>query len=382
VQLVDWSVAEATGVRLVPPGPKLSLTEASATVEDLRRLADEAAGHVERYTGLDSGQTSAQIVVVDRPDWVRANVAGFRRLAEPLLQRVVERRTGEASSGLGAALGNLGLSNLGGLGGLSAPMAAVGAKAAGAEVGVLLAYLGTRVLGQFELLGPLPEDGAAGPGRLSLVAPNIVSTERTLQVDPHDFRLWVCLHEVTHRTQFAAAPWLHDHVQTLLGDYLDAADLDPAALFGRLRSALVGMAKVAAGRSDASLVELMQTPAQRDILDRLTGLMSLLEGHADVVMDGVGPEVVASVGSIRSRFEGRRNDINPLDKAVRRLLGVEAKMKQYAEGAAFVRHVLDRLGMAGVNRIWQGPELLPTVAEIRDPDRWLQRVGEAPAISA
>jgi coenzyme F420 biosynthesis associated uncharacterized protein len=126
------------------------------------------------------------------------------------------------------------------------------------------------------------------------------------------------------------------------------------------------------------LVEMIQTPTQRAILDRLTGLMSLLEGHADVVMDMVGPSVVPSVATIRRRFEQRRHDVSGLQRALRRLLGIEMKMKQYAEGAAFVRAVLDDVGMRGLNVVWESAEQLPTGAEIRDPKLWVARVG-APA---
>jgi coenzyme F420 biosynthesis associated uncharacterized protein len=194
-----------------------------------------------------------------------------------------------------------------------------------------------------------------------------------MKVDPSDFRLWVCLHEVTHRTQFAAAPWLHGHVQTQLRELLLASELDTAAIIARLREAVSGVADVVRGRSDVSLVELVQTPEQRAILDRLTGLMSLLEGHADVVMDLAGKGPVPSVEGIRERFESRRRDASPLAKVLRRLIGLEMKMKQYAEGARFVREVIDEIGMAGLNAVWAGPELLPTAEEIRRPRLWLER---------
>ncbi|MBV9291123.1 MAG: zinc-dependent metalloprotease [Frankiales bacterium] len=359
MQLIDWRVATATATRLVPPGPRLPLAEAVATVEDLRRRAAEADGHVRRYTGLDVPADPSAVAVVDRPEWIRSNVEGFRTLVDPMLESL--------SSSRSLSFG---------------PVAAtVGPKATGAEVGALLAYLATRVLGQFELLGPPPGEGGAA-GRLTLVAPNVVATERAMGVHPGDFRLWVCLHEVTHRTQFAAAPWLHDHVRSLLRDYLTAADLDPAALLGRLRSAAGSLGAVVRGGSELSLLELVQTPEQRAVLDRVTGLMSLLEGHADVVMDGVGPDVVPSVEQIRSRFEGRRRSGNPVERMLRRLFGIEMKMKQYAEGAAFVRAVVDRVGMAGLNRVWASPDLLPDAAEIRAPQRWLTRVAEPPALPA
>ncbi len=361
-RIVDWKLAAATGTRLVPPGPKVSLTEAVATVTDLKQIAARADRHVAEVTGLDAASQSATTVVVDRPAWIQANVDSFALLADPLIEKLIEKR--------GTPLPG-------------STMVKVGSKLTGVEVGVLLSYLGTRVLGQFELLGP-PRTSAddRAPGRLTLVAPNIVAAERALSVPPEDFRLWVCLHEVTHRTQFAAAPWLHGHVQNLLGEFLLASDLDTAAVIERLRAAVSGLAGAVRGKTGISIVELVQTPEQKVILDRITGLMSLLEGHADVVMDQVGPDVVPAVETIRQRFDARRRDAGPLAKVFRRLIGLEMKMKQYAEGANFVRVVIDEVGMAGLNVVWTGPDLLPTGEEIRDPRRWLERTSGAPAVSA
>jgi coenzyme F420 biosynthesis associated uncharacterized protein len=313
-------------------------------------------------TGLDPAAGTAMTVVVDRPDWIRANVESFQVLADPIIDSLLASKSVTAPGAVATSIGS---------------------RAAGIEVGMLLSYLATRVLGQFELLGPPRSAGdETAPGRLTLVAPNIVAAERSLDVDPADFRLWVCLHEVTHRTQFAAAPWLHGHVQSLLREFLLASDLDTTALLGRLRQAVSGLAGAARGKNDLSLVELIQTPQQRAILDQITGLMSLLEGHADVIMDIVGPSVVPSVAMIRKRFDQRRRDANPLQRFARRLLGIEMKMKQYAEGAQFVRAVIDEVGMSGLNTVWTAPERLPTGAEIREPQLWLARVGTPPAVSA
>ncbi|HVU60299.1 MAG TPA: zinc-dependent metalloprotease [Mycobacteriales bacterium] len=362
MRVVDWQLAAATGTRLVPPGPKIPLADAVGVVEDLRAKAERADEHVAKVTGLDAAAGSATTVVVDRPAWIRANVDSFQLLADPLIDALLEKR------------------------GMKAPspaVAAVGSKLTGVEVGVLLSYLGTRVLGQFELLGPprsSPDERV--PGRLMLVAPNIVAVERALQVDPADFRLWVCLHEVTHRTQFAAAPWLHGHVQGLMRDFLLASELDTAAILARLQKLLSGLVDVARGKEDVSLVEIVQTPEQRKILDRLTGLMSLLEGHADVVMDLAGPSVIPTVETIRARFDARRREAGPLAKVLRRVMGLEMKLKQYAEGAAFVRAVLDQAGVAGLNVVWSAPDLLPTGAEIREPKLWLDRTGAHRAATA
>ena len=356
MRIIDWRLAAATGARLVPPGPKVPLADAVATVEDLRRKAAVADEYVAAITGLDTAADSATTVVVDRPAWIRANVDSFEMLTGPILEALLEKRNAAMPSPL---------------------VVSVGARVTGVEVGILLSYLATRVLGQFELLGPprtSPDDENA-PGRLTLVAPNIVAAEQAMKVDPADFRLWVCLHEVTHRTQFAAAPWLHGHVQGQLREFLLASELDTAALVARLRSVVSGLADVARGRSDVSVMELVQTPEQRVVLDRLTGLMSLLEGHADVVMDLAGKDSVPSVEAIRARFENRRREAGPITKVVRRLIGLEMKMKQYAEGARFVREVIDEIGMAGLNTVWSGPELLPSAEEVRRPQLWLDRTG-------
>jgi coenzyme F420 biosynthesis associated uncharacterized protein len=123
-----------------------------------------------------------------------------------------------------------------------------------------------------------------------------------------------------------------------------------------------------------SVLDLLGSPEQKAILDRVTGVMSLLEGHADVVMDGVGPDVIPSVASIRAKFTERRKGVGTLDRLLRKLLGLEAKMAQYRDGAAFVRAVVDKVGMDGFNSVWATADNLPTLAEIHDPDSWVARV--------
>ena len=206
-------------------------------------------------------------------------------------------------------------------------------------------------------------------GRLLLVAPNIVHVERELGVDPTDFRLWVCLHEETHRVQFTAVPWMRDHLYSeMLG-----ADRQRRAHPPRSRTPYAASPRPSAG-GGGSLLDVMSTPEQREILDRITGVMSLLEGHADVVMDGVGPTVIPSVDKIRKAFNERRKGIGTLDRILRRLLGLDAKMAQYRDGAAFVNHVVDKVGMEQFNAVWAGPENLPSKSEIGDPAAWITRV--------
>jgi coenzyme F420 biosynthesis associated uncharacterized protein len=334
--VVDTDLAALIAARLAPAGPQLSLIEAADVVAMLRDLTDQAEQHVRDVTGLHGVVGPA--TVVDRAGWSRANAEGFDVVLAPLKDTLLAKQ-----NKVGAA---------------------VTAKVTAVQMGTLLSWLSSKVLGQYEAFQPEGEQG-----RLLLVAPNIVETERKLDVDPHDFRLWVALHEVTHRTQFTAVDWLHGHVRSEIEALLKASSLDdPEAILQRLKA-------VASRPRGGSLMELLQTPEQRVVMDRVTAFMSLLEGHAEHVMDGVGPSVVPSVQQIRSRFETRRRDKgNPLERVLRRLLGLDLKALQYAEGSVFVREVVGAVGMTGFNRVWQSPETLPTRAEIKAPLDWVTRV--------
>jgi coenzyme F420 biosynthesis associated uncharacterized protein len=341
-RLVDWGVAAATARRLTRPGPEVSAAEAADVVGELREDAAIARGHVAGVTGLDAPAAGARVLVVDRPGWIDANLAMLRGMLEPVVERLTERRQP------------------------SALVASVGSKVTGAEAGGLLAMLAGKVLGQYDI-------APGGEPRLLLVAPNLVAVERELGVVPADFRLWVCLHEETHRVQFTAVPWLRDHV---LGEAQGlAADLlpDASSLSQRLEDLVRAVPEVLRGEG-GSLAEVLATPEQRERLARLTAVMSLLEGHADVVMDDVGPQVVASVKQIRERFQARRAGRGGVDRLLRRLLGLEAKMRQYRDGARFVRAAVEAVGMDGFNQVWTSPETLPLPAEIEDPQAWLARV--------
>ncbi|MCW2672064.1 MAG: coenzyme biosynthesis-associated protein [Frankiales bacterium] len=335
--VIDTGLAASIAARLAPPGPALSLVEAADVVVMLRDLTDEAEAHVREVTGLHGRVGPA--TVVDRAAWAEANAEGFDNVLAPLAE-VLTRKQNRVT-------------------------VAATAKITGVQVGSLLAWLSSKVLGQYEAFQPEGEEG-----RLLLVAPNIVEAERKLGVDPHDFRLWVALHEVTHRTQFTAVPWLHAHVREEVQNLVRASKLDdPEALVARLK-------QLAAGPRGGSLVELLQTPEQQEVMNRVTGFMSLLEGHAEHVMDGVGPSVVPTVQHIRERFEVRRRDKGgPFERLLRRLLGLDLKALQYSQGRAFVAAVVDELGMAGFNRVWTSPDTLPSKAEITDPAAWIARTG-------
>jgi coenzyme F420 biosynthesis associated uncharacterized protein len=333
--LVDWDLATSTAARLGPTGPAVSLDEATSVVADLRVLAAEATGHVAAYTGLEPLVGDAGVRVVDRRTWAAVNVAGLRLVINPLADKLA-----------GKPFVNNPISG----------------KVAGLQAGALLAFLSGKVLGQYEVFD-------ADPGQLLLVAPNIVGVERKLRAEPRDFRLWVCIHEVTHRTQFTGVPWLRDHFLGEIREYIAASE--PSGQFLRAASRMVEAVR---GREGVSLLDAVQTPAQKVVLDRLTALLTVLEGHAEQVMDGVGPSVIGTVEHIRAAFEKRRAAANPVEQYLRKLFGLDIKLRQYAEGRRFVSSVIDRVGMSGFNRVFDSPATLPVLSELSDPDAWVARV--------
>jgi coenzyme F420 biosynthesis associated uncharacterized protein len=354
--LVDWNLAGRTARRLMNAGPATTREDAAAVVRELHEKAAVAVAHVEGLTGLRPfpGGPVPEVAVVDRPGWVDANTSGMAALLNPLVEALTEKQDIRPS----------------------ALATAIGSRATGVQAGGLLAFLSSRVLGQYEIFGT--------GGRLLLVAPNIVATEQKLGLDPSDFRLWVCLHEVTHQLQFTAVPWLKGHLESEIAEFVEATDLTSDVLRERLQDVLRSLVDAVRGGDQESegLMALIRDPAQRAVLDRVTAVMSLVEGHAEYVMDGVGPDVVPSVRTLRKRFAQRRKGRGPLDRVLRRMLGLEQKMKQYAEGRIFVGGVIDLVGMEGFNRVWDGPANLPRIEELTAPAQWVERVLGRPAIPA
>lgn len=344
---VDWATAARVAARVAPPGPVAPRPELEDLVEGLRAVAAVAAEHVVRTTRMApaDGRAPAEIsrvIVVDRPGWARANTRMFEVMAAPLAD-AAPRTT------------------------------AAGRQAGGLQVGAVLALLSNKVLGQFDPFTPPrgEPDAAPGEGRLLLVAPNVLHVQRELRVPEADFRLWVALHEQTHALQFAAAPWLAAHLRERSGRLLtDFAGTSDEAV-GTLATAVQ---RVVAGTG--SVLDVL-TPEQRELFDEVGAVMALLEGHADVTMDAVGRGVVPSVREIRRKFEKRRDsgaNARGTGRLVRRLLGMDEKLAQYREGAAFVRAVRSRVGVPSFNAVWASAAHLPTAAEIAEPDAWVRRV--------
>jgi len=343
-QYVDWAFAKATGRRLVNPGPLVSTQEAADIVGELRQVAVAAREPIATTSRLTSPDGDGPVLIVDRPGWIDANVDSLQSLMAPVIAKVA---AGAKSP-------------------QSAAVTAIGSKVTGAEAGALMSFLASKVLGQYDL-------APQGTPRLLLVAPNVVQTERELEVNPQDFRLWVALHEETHRVQFTAVPWLRDHLVLRTRQLSTDLAPTPSELADRIQE-IARRLPQAFQPGSQGLGEVFLTPVQQEQVAQITAVMSLLEGHADVMMDDVGPLVIPTVAEIREKFQKRRGGAGALDRLVRRVLGLEAKMRQYRDGAAFVRAVVDRVGLDDFNAVWTSPETLPTPEEIARPAAWIERV--------
>lgn len=336
---VDWNLAASFGGKLArpePPATEYTRTQVIAQLSDAARAAEVP---VREVTGLAEGADIPEARIVNRPEWIRAAAGSMRAM------------TG---------------------GGADAKPRAISGRIAGVQTGAVLAFVSSGILGQYD---PFASNG----GELLLVYPNVIAVERQLRVQPADFRMWVCLHEVTHRMQFRANPWLAGHMSDALGALTEDAGEDMTKVVGRLadyvRQKRSGEAAEANSAGILGFVRAVQSEAQREALDRLLVLGTLLEGHADHVMDAVGPAVVPSVATIRRRFDERRHRHQPpVQRVLRALLGIDAKMDQYTRGKAFVDAVVSTAGMARFNTIWTGPHTLPLPDEIDEPQRWIDRV--------
>lgn len=337
-RVVDWDFAAATGARLARPGPPSTDYTQRQIVDELAESSQRAEVPVREVTGLMPAGQVPDALIVDRPHWVRLAAGSMRVMT----------------------------------GGSDKPHGFLRGRIAGAQTGAVLAFVASGILGQYD---PFAADG----GKLLLIYPNIIGVERQLGVVPKDFRLWVCLHEVTHRVQFTANPWLADYMSSALGVITEEVADDFGNVVGRLADYVRNRRDGAPAEPNSDgiigLLRAIQAEPQRRALDQLLVLGTLLEGHADHVMDAVGPAVVPTVTTIRERFdERRRRRQPPLQRLIRALLGFDAKISQYTRGKAFVDAVVSRVGMERFNSVWSGPDTLPLPDEIDKPERWIERV--------
>jgi coenzyme F420 biosynthesis associated uncharacterized protein len=353
---VSWDVAErvatwfASGNRPFAVGPPVLDARTKAELDtDFAEFTARAEELVVVETGLHplSGPPRAQ--VVDRAAWARRNISSFRRLLEPVLGRVQ------------------------GAEGLPGPLGGVARAAAGAQLGFVLGWMATRVLGQYDLL--LTEGDDSGDV-VSYVGPNIVALERRHGFPPRQFRLWIALHEVTHRCQFTAVPWLRPHFLSLVDRALSGMSPDPRRVLETLRRAAQSARSGKNPLEEAGLLGLVAPPEQLAVVSEIQAMMSLLEGHGDVTMGRAGAAELPAAPRFAKVLQDRRAKAGFPAKVLHQLLGIEAKLKQYAQGERFIA-VVEAAGGPLLARVWEGPEMLPSMEEIREPGRWVERARSA-----
>jgi coenzyme F420 biosynthesis associated uncharacterized protein len=350
---VDWVVAQRVAMRVAGREPFSESYHADSLEPDFVELTAQAERLVADETGLVSLAGPARARVTDRAGWVGANVASFQRLLRPILDKVGPRL--EAN-----------------------PMAPVAQKLAGAEVGMVLGWMSTRVLGQYDLL-IIEEESPLDQDLVYYVGPNVLSLEKQFAFPPREFRLWLALHEVTHRAQFTGIEWMRPHFLSLVSQTLDAVDPDPKAFMAVLARVAESFRRGENPLADGGIMTLVASPEQREVLDQVSGLMSLLEGHGDITMDRAGRDLIPSAERFSRVLRQRRESTQGLARLLQQLIGLEAKLNQYAQGEAFITAVEAAGGPALLNEAWKSPDNLPTLAEIKDPSTWIQRV--APALA-
>lgn len=351
---IDWSVARRVAAQALRLAPLLDDETRKRFDAEIEAASTQAETLVEKATGLKSLAGPPNVVVVDRLGWVDANILSFQRLLRPLAERLAERQRL-----------------------IPARASAAASAVSGVEVGLILAWLSSRVLGQYDLFG-----NGEGGDALYFVAPNVVNIERRNAFPPTEFRLWIAIHELTHRAQFTAVPWMRPYFLDLIerGTSLTPPDAKAVA------TALLGaFDEVRAGRNplaDGGIVTLLASSEQLDTLHEAQALMSLLEGHSDVVMSSAATEEIPGAKRFAKVLGERRASSKGLAKLVQQIAGFDAKLRQYAEGERFVEALLNEGGDDLLATVWTDRENLPTLEEIRDPARWIERFSDRVDTSA
>jgi coenzyme F420 biosynthesis associated uncharacterized protein len=351
--MIDWSLARQIARFAAGAGAGAAPLEA-----DFPALVAEHEAHLRDYTGLELAAPVPAPEEVSRVEWSEINLESLASLLEPVTQRLLKR--------------------LEGAGPFAAPLRAVTGATLAAESGLVVGYMSQRVLGQYEvsLL-----DVEQQP-RLLFVAPNLAKAVRELKTDRESFLGWIVLHELTHVFQFSGVPWLRAHMSALMRDYMKTVEVRfERGSAGGLPS-LPDPSRIVQDFREGGLIALVQTREQRRLMNRIQSTMAVIEGYSEHVMDAVGERVLPAYAGLRDAMERRRRSRSAPERVLQRLLGFDMKMRQYEEGKAFCDGVAELGGIETLNRVWAGPEAMPTPAELHDPAAWIARVESASAPAA
>lgn len=346
--VVDWELAQRVAVRTAPKDPFAESYHYDSLAPDFTELTAIAEAKVAETTGLHSLAGPARARVTDRTGWVGANIASFQRLLRPITDRLDAKVA-------------------------ATPFAPVARRVAGAEVGVLLGWMSGRVLGQYDLL-VIEDEDPDDQDIVYYVGPNVLGLEKRFAFPPREFRLWLALHEVTHRAQFTGIPWMREHFLGLVQATVDAVDTDPKQLVDSFARLATEIRKGSNPLDDGGIAVLFSSPEQREVLEKVSGLMSLLEGHGDVTMDRAGADRIPNAVRFGQVLRQRRQQGGSAVRLLQKLIGLEAKLKQYEQGELFIAAVEAVGGPELLERAWERPENLPSIGEIRDPSTWIARI--------
>jgi coenzyme F420 biosynthesis associated uncharacterized protein len=340
---IDWRRAQQVATRISGRHPD----DESAAPIDLSPVIPRLEDQIEATSGLRSLSGQAAVEMIDRPAWIGANISSFKHLLAPLID---QWSTKVPTKGVAA--------NISG-------------QLAGVELGILLGWMSSRVLGQYDLLlGRDDVDDA-----VYMVGPNLTGLEKRFGFDPEEFRTWVLLHELTHRAQFTGVPWMRDHFAGLVNTSVRLANPDPRRMAEAIREAFSDRDRARQRVRDSGVFGLIATPEQREVIQQIAGLMSLLEGHGDVTMSRAVGDLVPSAPRFAAVLQARRRRSNPLSRLTLRLTGIEGKLNQYAAGERFIAAIEADGGPRAIDVCWRAPENLPSLEEIRNPGLWLDRIG-------
>ncbi len=324
---------------------------------DAVALSAEMEGPVASYTRLALAKPTPPAEVVDRAVWASVNLDALSHILDPVAARVDERL--EFAGPLAGAL-------------------RIGASATlAAEAGLVMGYMSTRVLGQYDvsLLG-----GDTEP-RLLFVGSNLAGAVRDLDVDADSFGRWICAHELTHVFQFQGVPWLREHMSSLLRRYVETLEVRiQKGSAGGLPS-LPDPARLVEAFREGGLAALVQNPEQRALMDDVQAAMSVIEGYSEHVMDAIAAEVIPAHEELREAMDRRRHSRSAPQRIIERLLGFDVKLRQYEQGKQWADAVASLAGIEGLNRVWASPEALPSANELQEPAAWLKRT-QPPTLSA
>jgi coenzyme F420 biosynthesis associated uncharacterized protein len=365
VDAIDWSTAQRVGELVAGPPAR-----GAVSGESVRPLAQRFAHLVSEYSGLVMPAELPPLEAVDRPAWIAANLKSMRPILEPLAQQT-NAVTGARRKRRPRKAGGQDLTPL------YDAVSAAGGLLLGAQVGAMAGMLSQRVLGQYDLA---LLDPSVQP-RLLLVAPNLAQAARNMKVDDEQLVSWVTIHELTHAIQFSGAPWLREHLAGLLQELISGLQVT-LSLGALLRPPDVRDLRTLAERlRRGEILRLTLGERRWQIVARMQATMSLVEGHAEHVMDAVGADALPALPRLRAAMDRRRESRGLPWKVLERLLGLELKLRQYEEGRRFCDAVVaagERDGVGGpqlLARVWRSPEDLPTPAELAAPELWVARIG-------